>query len=264
MTRFARMQLFAALVAGFLARIAMAQGLGPPSRDSAAIAKDEERRALVNRGLPAEFGPLCCSILQIPASAFQAVSGAGSWVWSSTGYLYAPPFGISWAPVQLPTGSVVAYLDLYYDDQDPSQDFGASLYLYPGYGGQPEQLIRTVTSTGSSGKGYSFSGPFSYRIYNNPADGGGQHSVVMSFPFGGTLGFKGVDLWYYREVAPAPLTATFNDVPTSHPFFQFIEAIYAAGITVGCGGGNFCPDQPITRKQEAAFIAKALGLYWPY
>ena len=37
----------------------------------------------------------------------------------------------------------------------------------------------------------------------------------------------------------------------------------AAGITAGCGGGNFCPDQPITRKQEAAFIAKALGLHWP-
>jgi len=73
-----------------------------------------------------------------------------------------------------------------------------------------------------------------------------------------------VDLWYYRQVSPAPGTATFNDVPTNHPFFQFIEAIAAAGITAGCGGGNFCPDQPITRKQEAAFIAKALGLYWQY
>jgi hypothetical protein len=263
MTRFARTQLFATLLASFLAEIAMAQGLGPPSRDSAAIAKDEERRALVNRGLPAEFGPLCCSILQIPASAFQ--TWEGGWTWSSTGYLYSPIAGTAWAPVQLPTGSVVAYLDLYYDDQDPDQDFSASLYLYPGYGGQPEQLIRTVTSAGSSGKGYSFSGPFSYRIYNNPADGGGQHSVVVSFTFGlYTRGFKGVDLWYYREVAPAPLTATFNDVPTSHPFFRFIEAIYAAGITVGCGGGNFCPDQAITRKQEAAFIAKALGLFWQY
>jgi hypothetical protein len=29
-------------------------------------------------------------------------------------------------------------------------------------------------------------------------------------------------------------------------------------------GGNFSPDQPITRKQKAAFLAKALGLHWPH
>jgi len=64
-------------------------------------------------------------------------------------------------------------------------------------------------------------------------------------------------------VSPPPATATFADVPPSHPFFQYIEALHAAGISAGCGGGNFCPDQPITRKQEAAFLAKALGLHWP-
>ena len=76
--------------------------------------------------------------------------------------------------------------------------------------------------------------------------------------------FRAVRLYYVPQVSPAPATASFTDVPTTHPFFQFIEAIYAAGITAGCGGGNFCPDQPITRKQEAAFLAKALGLTFPY
>ena len=75
--------------------------------------------------------------------------------------------------------------------------------------------------------------------------------------------FAWVEVRWHRTVSPPPAIASFNDVPTNHPFFQYIEAIHAAGITAGCGGGNFCPDQPITRKQEAAFIAKALGLHWP-
>jgi len=41
------------------------------------------------------------------------------------------------------------------------------------------------------------------------------------------------------------------------------EALYAAGITGGCGNFNYCPDAPLTRGQMAVFLAKALGLHWP-
>jgi hypothetical protein len=63
-------------------------------------------------------------------------------------------------------------------------------------------------------------------------------------------------------VSPAPSTATFNDVPTTHPFFQFIEALYNSGITGGCSAAPplYCPDNPVTRGQMAVFLAKALGL----
>jgi hypothetical protein len=64
-------------------------------------------------------------------------------------------------------------------------------------------------------------------------------------------------------VSPAPVFPDFNDVPTTHPFFQFIEALYASGITAGCGSGNYCPDAPLTRGQMAVFLSKALGLQWP-
>jgi len=37
----------------------------------------------------------------------------------------------------------------------------------------------------------------------------------------------------------------------------------ASGVTAGCGGGNFCPDAPVTRAQMATFLSRALGLYWP-
>ncbi len=92
-----------------------------------------------------------------------------------------------------------------------------------------------------------------------------QLVVGISAPVPGTpLRFKAVDLWLMRQVRPAPSVASFNDVPTNHPQFQFIEALEASGITVGCGGGNYCPNSPLTRGQMAVFLAKALGLYWRY
>ena len=72
-----------------------------------------------------------------------------------------------------------------------------------------------------------------------------------------------VEIWWKRQVSPAPATALFNDVPTSHPFFQYVAALAASSITVGCGNGNYCPDLPVTRGQMAVFLAKALGLNWP-
>ena len=66
-----------------------------------------------------------------------------------------------------------------------------------------------------------------------------------------------------RQVSPAPAVATFLDVPTGHAQFQYIEALVAAGITAGCGGGNYCPGNNLTRGQMAVFLSLALGLYFP-
>lgn len=78
----------------------------------------------------------------------------------------------------------------------------------------------------------------------------------------GTIGFGGVRMTWRRQVAPAPSTATFADVPVTDLYHPFVEAIAAAGITSGCGSGNFCPDAPVLRRQMAVFIARALGLHW--
>ena len=51
-------------------------------------------------------------------------------------------------------------------------------------------------------------------------------------------------------------------MPTSYIYFRAIEALAASGITGGCGNGNFCPSQPVTRGEIAKFLANALGLYW--
>jgi len=45
-------------------------------------------------------------------------------------------------------------------------------------------------------------------------------------------------------------------------FFQYVEALYAAGITAGYGNGHLGVNDPISRGQMAAFLAKAFGLHW--
>ena len=82
-------------------------------------------------------------------------------------------------------------------------------------------------------------------------------------PVDNTVKFNSVTVFYRRAVSPAPALATFNDVPASHPFFQYVEALAASAITAGCGNGNFCPEAPLTRGQMAVFLSKALGLHWP-
>jgi len=49
---------------------------------------------------------------------------------------------------------------------------------------------------------------------------------------------------------------SFADVPTSHPFYAFIENLFHSGATGGCGGGNFCPGGTVTRAQMAVFLLK--------
>lgn len=78
----------------------------------------------------------------------------------------------------------------------------------------------------------------------------------------GAVYFQAVRLYYKLQISPDPVTATFADVPVGHPFHRFVEALAAAGITGGCGSGNYCPDAPITRGQMAVFLAGALGLHW--
>ena len=55
---------------------------------------------------------------------------------------------------------------------------------------------------------------------------------------------------------PPPCVGAFPDVPCPSTFANWIEALAAEGITTGCGGGNFCPDNFVTRRQMAVFLLK--------
>jgi hypothetical protein len=57
---------------------------------------------------------------------------------------------------------------------------------------------------------------------------------------------------------PPPATGTvFNDVPASHPFAAWIESLFGFKVTGGCGSGNYCPENPVTRGQMAVFLLKS-------
>jgi hypothetical protein len=58
-------------------------------------------------------------------------------------------------------------------------------------------------------------------------------------------------------------SARFNDVPLNHSFYDFIGKLSALGITLGCGNGNYCPDDNTTREQMAIFIERGLGVFNP-
>lgn len=53
----------------------------------------------------------------------------------------------------------------------------------------------------------------------------------------------------------------FADVPTGAYYHDDVTAIYGAGITGGCGGGNYCPNSYVRRGDMAVFLNKlgALG-----
>jgi hypothetical protein len=57
------------------------------------------------------------------------------------------------------------------------------------------------------------------------------------------------------ELAPG----LFNDVPAGYWAEDFIVSLYNEGITSGCGNGNYCPGDVVSRAQMAVFLLKALG-----
>ena len=111
-----------------------------------------------------------------------------------------------------------------------------------------------------SGEAGCYSGPTSV-----PAGGGTIMSYCYLLP-GGDANVNLVFhprcineqlLPYIQAASCTTAVATFPDVPTSNPFFHYVETIFQLGITGGCTGGNYCPGNPVTRAQMAVFLLKA-------
>ncbi len=65
---------------------------------------------------------------------------------------------------------------------------------------------------------------------------------------------------YGSAYVPPAASGKFADVPVGSFAADWIEQLAAEGISGGCGGGNFCPDQNVTRDQMAAFLVRAFAL----
>jgi hypothetical protein len=57
---------------------------------------------------------------------------------------------------------------------------------------------------------------------------------------------------------PPPCTGVFGDVPCPSQFADWIEELYAEGITGGCSPSPplYCPSNPVTRAQMAVFLLR--------
>ena len=51
----------------------------------------------------------------------------------------------------------------------------------------------------------------------------------------------------------------FFDAQPDHWDFSFIETLYGAGITAGCGNANYCPEDSVTRAQMAVFLERGMN-----
>jgi uncharacterized repeat protein (TIGR03803 family) len=73
----------------------------------------------------------------------------------------------------------------------------------------------------------------------------------------GTLNDVTVSSGASSATLPQAYFADFLDVPQYDIFHDYVETIFRAGITAGCGGGNYCRDNPVRRDQMAVFLLKA-------
>jgi hypothetical protein len=161
----------------------------------------------------------------------------------------------------LPGGARVTYIEFDACDNN-AMDQHARLDVYgcDYHGACDGTPIATITSVSDVQNPCGFwTAGADYRVLNL------YNQVLLDVTFGATDGsntFAGVILGYVLDVAPAPPAATFGDVPTDHPFFQFIEALAASQVTGGCQAAPplYCPNNPVTRGQMAVFLSKLTGL----
>jgi M6 family metalloprotease-like protein len=59
---------------------------------------------------------------------------------------------------------------------------------------------------------------------------------------------------------PAATGVMFSDVPSTHWAAAWIEQLATEGITSGCDNNRYCPDEPVTRAQMAAFLTRTFNL----
>ncbi|HYX20123.1 MAG TPA: S-layer homology domain-containing protein [Thermoanaerobaculia bacterium] len=233
---------------------------------------------------PNTYGTTAVSYVNVPAVAFTPVDSASGY--GNAGIYFYPYARYSSsctglcliAPLQLPAGAKIVSLDLNAWDVEFGYWVSGTLTVcdslqsactdHPAAGaGDADCLTAGQICSGS----FYENGPRSVSadlsgdaITVDNADNvymlraGGNYAAYPAL-----TSVLGMRVGYVLQVSPGPELADFADVPPTNPQFAFIEALFHAGVTAGCGGGNYCPNNPLTRGQMAVFLAKALGLQWP-
>lgn len=203
--------------------------------------------------------PFHYTVTNISATEFQpAESGQQYFISGSAGrFIPANQQQFFWTSLNLPPGAVIDYIGLNNLNDGTPLVVGTALYARNDIG-------VLIYLAGTSNTPHTVWGT---DINDSPLDIDlddpeiVSHLLRLEFDASANPQYiGGVQIWWRTKVSQAPDTPTFNDVPTSDIGYPYIEALAASGITGGCGGGRFCPDNPVTRRQMAIFLSKALGL----
>lgn len=238
-----------------LAVLAAFVSIGLTAQEVGTVSSGASAAPAPPKGLP-DFGPAGQSSIRIPAWDFSPLGGGG-YTWPGGGIgRYPTASSFMEAAVHVPGGANITRLEFDYCDTNPTSHMSLVLAQCDNQG-QNCLAVSNFLASSTGGCNWTSQGGLSIPVNNF----GYMYELEAGFgALDGTNVLTGAIVTYQLQVSPAPGSATFNDVPVSDPAFQFIEALVSSGITAGCGGGNYCPDAPLTRRQMAVFISKGLGL----
>jgi S-layer homology domain len=204
------------------------------------------------------FGTSTTSVLTLPAVTFQLVLGTEGAVDPAAARSCVSADPCTWlAGVSLPSGVRITELELEACDSDSASKVSFGLTRHPA---PLQDAVPIVNNAGTGIAATPGCALFPVTVDHTVDNGANSYVAEISAAPGDNVRFGALRVSYQLQVSAPPPVATFLDVPTSDPFFQFVEALAASRITSGCGGGNFCPNEPVTRGQMAVFLARALGL----
>lgn len=220
-----------------------------------------------SRPLAPDFGTVGTTYKQYSAMAFVSIDSSQNY-----SYPYPPydgqvlrtttsgtiiPFAVN---LDLPQGAHVTYLELDGCDNTGGSGWVQGSLVAAGFTGNVSYAAPFLASDGSGCNYWSEDISSANVVIDNFLN----HYWLLGYVAASgsfNIGLAGMIVGYQLQIPSPPGTPDFTDVPASSPQYKFIEALYHAGVTAGCGGGNYCPDSPLTRGQMAVFLAKALGLW---
>jgi hypothetical protein len=220
----------------------------------------------------AEFGVGDESVTTYGYAAFQPSDSSASFFSNETDGLRAATSPLIAPLAGIPNGAIITQVAFYYQDVSGPAEFHGELcrsWIHSSAGDTSgHDCPVSVVSAGTPGNSVLAESPVGLELHDQvDIDNDGILDSVQYYLKATTsnfaTGLRMAQVRWKRQVSPAPSVASFSDVPTNDPRFQFIEALAASKITAGCGSGKFCPNDPLTRAELAVMLAKALGLHWP-
>jgi hypothetical protein len=218
------------------------------------------------RNRPRTYGTQDVTSHTVGAFGFTGADAASSALFATNGFASRFCSGapcVFQAPVFLPAGVLVGTIELDACDTSASAGVTARLFRVPDLEAGNVELVSVSTGAAET-PGCAF---FFQDLPNTEQIDNFNNNYLLQVSISGTdstTRFWGVRVYYVLQISPPPATPTFDDVPATHPFFVFIEALAAAGITSGCSANPplYCPENFITRGEAAVFFSRSLGLHF--